>query len=165
MLIKHESTHSQFTIMKKLFIITLVSLLGIAMMSSCSDDNDDNATIPSTELPSTAQGFLQSYCPGDEVVRAERKGHDAGTTYEVKLRSGLEIEFDALGEWIDVDAPQGRTIPNGIAPQPIVDFIAENYPSSGINEISRDYRGYEVELTNGLDLVFNPEGSFIGIDR
>ncbi len=150
--------------MKKFFILTLLTIFAVTFATSCSDDDDDK-TIPGVELPGTAKNFIASYFPGDEIIKVERKGDNAGTKYDVKFRSGMEVEFDAIGEWIDVDAPKGRTIPAGIAPQTITEFIEANYPGSGINEISRDYRGYEVELLNGLDLRFNPEGFFIGIDR
>ena len=39
-----------------------------------------------------------------------------------------------------------------------------NYPTSGINEISVEINGYEVELINGLDLLFDLDGNFLGIE-
>lgn len=50
-------------------------------------------------------------------------------------------------------------------PIPMAQYIAANFPGSGVNEISRKYNGYEVELTNGVELIFDSNGYLIHIDR
>lgn len=148
--------------MKKFILLTCTMLLALATVWSCSDDDD--LIIPG-DLPQTAQAFLNKHFAGMEIYKVEKDGDHSGTDYTVKFRNGYEVEFDAIGEWTDVDAPKGQTIPDGIAPQVIADFVAQEYPGMGINEISRDYTGYEVELVTGLDLDFDPQGNFIGIDH
>lgn len=64
-----------------------------------------------------------------------------------------------------VDAPSGQTIPSGIVPAAVAVYVDTRYPGVGINEISRDARGYEVDLVDGTDLLFDPAGNFIGLDR
>lgn len=50
-------------------------------------------------------------------------------------------------------------------PQPILDYISTNYPESTISEAEReDNNNIEVELRNGPELVFDDQGSFLGID-
>ena len=44
-------------------------------------------------------------------------------------------------------------------------YVADNYSVTGINEISRDNRGYEVELNTGVELIFDRDGKFVRIDR
>ncbi len=90
---------------------------------------------------------------------------DADEGYKQECANGYEVSFNADGEWTDVDAPAGQSIPDGIAPQAITDYIAANYNGAGINDISLDSRGYEVELVSGVDLLFAPDGSFLGVDR
>lgn len=34
-----------------------------------------------------------------------------------------------------------------------------------LNKISSDRKGYEVDLTNGLDLEFASDGTFVRVDR
>lgn len=48
-------------------------------------------------------------------------------SYEVKLADGTKIDFDARGEWTDVERP-GGVVPDGLIPQPILKFVAANYP-------------------------------------
>lgn len=148
--------------MKKLLFLTCAVIIALFTTWSCSDD--DELIVPGN-LPQTAQAFLNQHFSGMEIYKVEKDGDHSGTEYTVKFRNGYEVEFDAIGEWTDVDAPDGMTIPSGIAPENIASFVEQEYPGMGINEISRDYTGYEVELTTGLDLDFDPAGNFIGIDR
>lgn len=68
------------------------------------------------------------------------------------------------GEWVDVDAPVNMIILDGIAPETIVNYIEENYPEYGINEISKETYGYGGELVNNVELRFNAQGEFLGVD-
>lgn len=137
------------------------------MAWSCSDDDDDNRkeSITVEQLPQASRTFIADYYPGVSVLRVTKETDHSGSEYDVNLANGHEIEFNAAGEWTDVDAPTGQTVPAGIAPKAIVEYVTANYPDQGINEISRDRKGYEVDLTSGLDLEFDTNGNFIRIDR
>ncbi|TBW27827.1 PepSY-like domain-containing protein [Gramella sp. KN1008] len=51
-------------------------------------------------------------------------------------------------------------------PQNILDYITENYPGLTIYEAEiEDNQNYEIELSNGVELVFNSQGEFLGIDN
>lgn len=147
--------------MKKTLSLLFVALFSV-MLWSCSDD-DDTPVAPD-QLPANAKNFIATYFSQDKISKVERDGSHAGATYDVTFVSGYEVEFDASGDWVDVDAPMGLTIPSGIAPLAIESYVSLNYPTSGINEISVDFNGYEVELLNGLDLLFDLQGNFIGIE-
>lgn len=146
--------------MKKLLSMAAALLLCVGF-TACSDDDEP---VPATQLPETAKNFVSQYFPGASIVRTEKDGKGDKTEYSVVLNNGYELEFDAVGAWTDVDAPSGQTIPDGIAPDVIVDFIAVNYSATGINEISRDYRYYDVDLVNGIDLKFLLDGTFVDVD-
>ena len=50
-------------------------------------------------------------------------------------------------------------------PQNILDYVSTNYPDVTIWKAEiEDNNNYEVYLSNGLELVFDSEGSFLGID-
>tara|TARA_R100000935_G_C2802858_1_gene151313 strand:+ start:319 stop:1065 length:747 start_codon:yes stop_codon:yes gene_type:complete len=50
-------------------------------------------------------------------------------------------------------------------PQSILTYISSNYPNNTITEAEvEDNNNYEVELDNGLELVFDHQGNFLGID-
>lgn len=147
----------------KYLSLMLFMLVGLGLASCDKDDglvNTDN-------LPAAAKSFLSTYYPGVKILYAEKDYDDGHKEYEVDLTNGHSVTFNKDGEWLDVDAPQGQTIPAGIAPEKIVNFIATDFNGVGINEISRNFRGhigYEVELVNGVDLNFNIDGDYIGVD-
>lgn len=146
--------------MKKTLYLALVSLIAVSVCA-CSDDDE---LVNPLELPQAARNFLAQYFPTYDIRSVEKDGHHDNTEYTVTFANGYEVEFDAAGEWTDVDAPDGLAIPDGIAPAPIAEYITSYYPTDGINEISRDSRGYDVDLISGIDLVFTLAGDLVSIN-
>ena len=53
----------------------------------------------------------------------------------------------------------------GDLPKAILEFVAEEFPELTIDEAEEEYNGnFEVELSNGTELVFDAFGAFLGID-
>lgn len=138
----------------KLLPLLLMTVLTTALWS-CDDDNDE--VITSNELPVQAKTFITQYFPTAKVVTAQKDKDE----YDVVLSDGTKIEFDRAGEWQDVDAPMGVTIPTGFYPAAIDTYLTDNLITAGINEISKEKGGYEIELTTGTELHFSADGSFI----
>lgn len=151
--------------MKKIYLFLMLCVFG-CLAWSCSDDDDNDVTLSVSSLPAPAQQFISQFYPADKVARVtkEIKNSHLNSEYEVLFVSGQEVEFDAAGQWTDVDAPKGQTVPSGIVPS-IDEYVGLNYDGIGINEISREANGYEVELVNGIELLFDANGQFIGIDK
>ncbi len=78
--------------------------------------------------------------------------------------SGTKIDFDARGEWTDVERP-GGVVPDGLIPQPILKFVAANYPGRHVRGVERDGRNHEVSLDNGLELKFNRRFRLVETDH
>ncbi len=148
----------------KHFAAIAVVMLSAAFVWNCSDDDKD-VPVDVAALPENAQAFIASHYSGMHVVSAVRDKDDGRDEYEVRLSNGHEVTFDAAGEWTDVDAPAGQTVPDGLVPESVALYIATNYSGSGINDVSRSATGYSVELTNGVDLEFDPLGNFLRVDR
>ena len=149
--------------MKKTLSFLFIALFA-AMAWSCSSDDDKDTPLSPDQLPVNAKNFISTYFSGETIAKVERDGSHPGADYEVRFVSGYEVEFNSTGDWLDVDAPMGMTVPSGIVPLPIQSYVSLNYPTSGINEISVEINGYEVELINGLDLLFGLDGNFLGIE-
>lgn len=128
-------------------------------MWSCDDDKDE--PISSNELPTQAKSFITQYYPSASIVSTKKDKDE----YEVVLSEGTRIDFNKSGEWTDVDAVVGKTIPTGFYPAAIDTYVNDNLGGVGINEISKETRGYDVELLTGTDVYFSYEGVFIGYDR
>lgn len=77
-------------------------------------------------------------------------------------------ENDESGAEADLNLTAQRTdsqINTAALPQAILDYISSNYPENTITEAEReDNNSYEVELNNGIELIFDQEGNFLGID-
>ncbi|MDX1542584.1 MAG: PepSY-like domain-containing protein [Christiangramia sp.] len=51
-------------------------------------------------------------------------------------------------------------------PQNILDYITENYPGLTVVEAEiEDNQNYEIELSDGTELIFNSQGEFLGVDN
>lgn len=141
--------------MKK--VICFALLLGAFGMASCTDKMVD-----ASELPSKAQLFLESHFP--DVRYSVFLDYDgAAKTYDVSLFNGAYGEFDSKGEWKKLSFDKG--LPAAALPSNIVTYCAERFPAFAIVKMEREYRKYEVKLSNDMELVFDLEGNFVRFDE
>ncbi len=84
--------------------------------------------------------------------------------YEVVFVNGEKAEFLKDGSWEKVDCKYS-TVPTGIVPQAIKDYVSKHYPEAKILKIERDSKTYEVKLNNQLELEFNKAFQLIDIDN
>jgi hypothetical protein len=119
--------------------------------------------ITAQELPAEAQAFLKKNFAQSEVVVATHDKDVTDNDYTVMLNDGTKVEFDSSGKWESVKNHNGK-IPAGVIPAEIQNYIKAHYPSLGVEKIERKRYGYEVELTNDLDMKFTLNGRFVGLD-
>lgn len=134
---------------------TLMALiLGIATigLSACSD-NDKDQPISFEQLPQAAQTFINTYYADMPITMISREGSNAASAYDVHFATGHEVEFDAAGQWTEMEAPQGDEVPEAAVPTAVQNYVMSNYPSAMIVEISRETYGYKVELSTGQELT------------
>ena len=146
--------------MKKssLFFAALVCLL-MQSLSSFADDR----VIPTQQLPAAAQTFMQNTFPGQGIAYATIDRDFGKTTYDVRLNDGTEVDFDAKGTWDKVDCGLSA-VPAQLVPTAIADYVKANFAGAMIVKIDKERHGYDIELSNDLELKFNKQGQFIGID-
>ena len=140
----------------------LLSVLAVATLAVTPTMAEDVA-ISAHKLPGEAQKFLKTHYANNKVVTAVHDKDITDNDYTVVLDDGTKIEFDASGKWESVKSRSGK-IAAGIVPDKIAGYVAEHYPSIGIEKIERKRYGYEVELTNDLDMKFGSDGRFLGLD-
>jgi hypothetical protein len=150
--------------MKKV-ILALTALLAIVFVTVSCDDKDDDHVIPNTELPAPAISFLDTYFKGVAIRKAEKQTPTTAnkTAYTVELVNGIEIDFDQEGTWKEVESDHNTAIPTGFIMPTIVSYVTTHYPSVHISAIDKVAAGFEVELTNDIDLLFNTDGQFIKV--
>ena len=140
----------------------LLSALAIAALAVTPTMAEDVA-ITAQKLPQEAQSFLKTHYAQNKVLSAMHDRDFTDNDYTVYLDDGTKIEFDGSGKWESVKNHNGK-IPAGVVPSAIQTYVAEHFPSLGIEKIERKRYGYELELTNDLDLKFDSRGKFVGID-
>ena len=73
----------------------------------------------------------------------------------------------ALGadiSWTSVDC-EFSVLPEGIVPDSITDYVKANYPESKIYKAEKEFGGYEIGLTGGVELIFNTAGKYVRVSR
>lgn len=136
----------------KFFFVAAASLM---LSVSCGSDK----VIPVDQLPALLTTFVQSNFPGKNLIYAEKDGR----SFECRLDEGTKMEFNKLGEWTKVDCNL-QAVPTGIIPAAIQTYVKSNFPNAFVTQIEKVRRGYEVELSNKLDLLFSPEGALLKMD-
>jgi len=137
----------------KLFFMMLLGLLvaNVAMA--------DDTPIPASQLPAAAKTFVKKHFNGKKITSAEK---DA-TSYECRLDDGTEIEFNRRGVWDKVDCKSRQAVPATIVPKSIQQYVKSNYADCTIKKIDKERYGYEIELSNDVELKFNKKGAFISV--
>lgn len=147
--------------MKKFFYMLLISTLVTVSLTSCGDDDDKNEkVIPLTEVSEKIKSYVTTHFPQNNITRAVQ--NTSTNNYKMYLAGGYELKFTSTYEVYEIE---GRTkLPDSVIPTKILEYIKKNYVSNVI--ISWENKGayQEVELNNGLDLIFSPTGDFMRID-
>lgn len=130
--------------MKKLLILMLAVFTASAVYAG--------KPINQSELPAAARTFITKYFSNDGVRKVEQDNGRHGTEYEVDFTSGAEVDFKSDGDWKEVKAARGNSVPAAIVPAAIAKYVADNFAGLSIVEIARKRGGYEVELSNGTEL-------------
>ena len=153
------SITKQLTIMKKIFALLVLALsIGCAHAFSGNDK-----VINKNQLPAQAQNFINEHFAGVKISYAKLETDFLVNSYEVVFADGTKIEFASNGNWEDVDCRYGE-VPAAIIPAPIKDYVKANYPNARVLKIERDRRGYDLKLSNRLELKFNNDLEIVDID-
>ena len=121
-----------------------------------------NPAAATPAVPEPIAAFVKQYFPNATIAGVEQDHDNGGTEYDVYLSDGTQIDFDANNQWDKVENHNG--VPAALIPQAIATYVKSNYQNMAITKIDREYRGYDIELSNGLDLNFDKSGHFLGID-
>ena len=145
--------------MKKsvLFFAALVCMLMHSVSSFAGD-----RIIPAEQLPAAAKTFIQKNFPGQTISYA-KIDFDGRKTYEVCLSNGTELEFDRNGALDKVDCNYSA-VPANLVPAPIANYVKTHFAGAMIVKLDKEHYGYDVELSNDLELKFNSKGQLMYID-
>ena len=143
----------------RILMIAICCMMSFNIVANAGNDKPINVN----ELPAKAQTLLTKHFKGQKVMLATIESGVVSRSYDVVLRNGTKLEFDKKGNLTEIDCKQG-IVPSQLIPQPIKNYLKENYPAQAVKKIEMNKKEYEVELTNRIDLTFNKHFQLIDID-
>ncbi len=145
--------------MKKTFIIALTLLMCASQQVFAGHDKP----ITLNELPKAAKELIAKYFPNEKVALAKVDSDLMSKTYEVVFANSAKIDFYADGSWKEIDC-EYSIMPEALVPLQIRSKVAELYSGSRVVGIEKNRKGYEVKLSNGIELEFNTKFNLVDID-
>lgn len=124
---------------------------------------DNDRIVPYESLPKKAQEFVKQYFPSEKVSYVKEEADFMELSYEVVFAQGTKVEFTGQGEWKEVDC-RYSTLNEALVPVQIKEYVRKNFPDTKFVKIEKGYRGYEVKLTNRLELTFDNNFNLVDID-
>lgn len=146
--------------MIKKLLIALVVLIGASATAVAGDTYSHDVSV----LPQAAQTILAQHFKANVSVVKIDKDYGRVSEYEVILTNGTEISFDRNGNWKNVEVGANATIPSAFIPSQIAEYVKANMSGKKIVGIEKKRSGYDVELSNGVDMKFDKDGQFIRYD-
>ena len=137
-----------------------VALMCMMVSTVC---NADDRMVPVSQLPAAAKTFVQQNYKGKSIVYVEFDREFNGGKYEVTLNDGTQIDFDKKGVWDKIDCEAGA-VPAALIPGTIANYVKTNFAGAKVTKIDKERYGYEIELSNGLELKFNKAGQLLSMD-
>ena len=108
------------------------------------------------KMPQNALDFISEHFPSSRIRHVDIDDD----LYEVKLDSGVKIEFNIDGTWEEITGH--RWLPTTMLPEAAVEYLLKTYPNVNVVKIEQNYNNfYEVELKNDLEIYFTLSGEII----
>lgn len=147
--------------MKRSIILTMAIFAAVSL-SACN--HEDKKVIQFGELPQAAQTFVDTHFADKQVSIVYHDTELADKDYEVIFTDGANIDFSKKGEWTKVEDRDTNGVPTAIMLQGIVDYVSTNFAGQYVVQLGKERSNYEVELNNGVEMVFDKEGQFLRYD-
>lgn len=135
--------------MKKNLVLTAAFLMTASLAFA-------DMMIAPDALPANVKQFIQNNFPESNVMYAEQD-YDS---IEVKLNTGVEVDFYANGDWKEVKAYQN--FPTGILPTQVVEAVKNAHPQAFIIKAEKTWNGYEIKTSNMMEIYITANGQIMG---
>lgn len=148
-----------------------------------SNEEDEYQNLSDTDLSSTIQQKITAYInenhSGETITEVEIENQ----IIEVELSGNIELSFDLNGDFLatkaenDHDNDDNENDDNEneysslsssnlsqAVQKKIADYISANYPNDSVTEVEIENQKIEVELSSGIELIFDLNGNFLRLD-
>lgn len=109
------------------------------------------------QLPAPVKAFVQKNFQGQTIVYAEKDF----TTYECHLSDGTQVDLSMKGDWKKVDTGYMSAVPATLVPIPIRQYVNGSFPGAIITKIEKEVYGYDIELSDEIELKFTRNGTLL----
>ena len=79
---------------------------------------------------------------------------------EVKLNTGVELDFYANGDWKEIKAYQN--FPTSVLPAPVLEAVKNAHPQAFIIKAEKTWNGYEIKTSNMMEIYITANGQIMG---
>lgn len=145
----------------KRIILIFALLIGITSSVSAKDTYAHDASA----LPKAAQMMLAKNLKSKVSLVKIEKNFGRISEYEVIMDDGSELTFDSKGNWENIEVNINKSVPSGLVPKAISDYVKKNQSGVRIIGIEKERNGYEVELSNGVEMTFDKDGKFLRFEK
>ena len=139
--------------MKKL-IFAFIAIVCFGFSSAMAQNTNANPAITQFVTQYFPNATVQMVMPDDDDI-------------DVVLNDYTKIEFRRNNEWKKVDCEHSTTftaVPATLVPEQITAYVTTNFPNTIIKKLEKNFRSWEIELNNGLELKFNSNFKVMEID-
>ena len=141
--------------MKKVFVLAL--FIGLALTNtSCNG-----------KKTKVINDFVRAYFPDTEVIANIKDGLDRDVTLSDYTQIGFDGNLFGNLKWEEVDcrhASLSTTVPAALVPVEITNYVNRIHGSQSITKISKDNRGWDIELSNGIEIEFDKRFNVVDFD-
>lgn len=142
-------------------LIAIIAILSVSVSATARDTYARDASV----LPKSAQTILANNFKSKVSIVKIDKSFGRVSEYEVVLTDGTEITFDRNGNWDNIEVANTGAIPSALIPEAISGYVKKNQPGQKIIGIDKERSGYEIELSNGVEIKFDHQGQFVRYDK
>lgn len=139
--------------MKKV-ILTFIAIVCFGLSTAMAQNTNTNPAITQFVEQHFPNATIQMVMPDDDDI-------------DVVLNDYTKIEFRLNNEWKKVDcehATNYTAVPAAVVPEQITAYVNANFPNTLIKKLEKKYMGWEIELSNGLEVNFNNNFNVTKID-
>lgn len=147
-------------IMKR--ILTFFVAVSLVALLACKNYVEDKP-VDFKKLPVAAQTFVNANYSGVAVLYTTKDDDVILPDYTVMLQNGVKLQFSNGGELEGIKVREG-SVPAGIVPVQIEEYVKAAYPGVVIKEYDVDKNSHEVKLSNRLEIKFNRNFQVVEID-
>lgn len=139
----------------------IIFLLILSLFAFSTIGCEKEKTIDESELPLSVKTYLETHFADCNILKVAKDTEDGQPSIDIDLDCGVNIEFYATGQVIDIDGTS--KLPDSVIPDEILAYTATHYPNDFI--IGWDLEGdrQQVELNTDIELEFDMDGNFLRV--